>query len=142
MHECRLLKIFSISRSWKVHFVDFRKVFDTVDHDILLKKLQHYGVRRIQIDYSGHSSKRESVCFSRKLYIQYKKISLVYHKFQFLVLFCFSYTQMSSTNVSKIVKPTFLQMAQILLSLANIYKHKQNNSRSKKSIPLASCKEV
>ena len=28
-------------------FVDFQKTFNTVEHDILLKKLQYYGVTRI-----------------------------------------------------------------------------------------------
>lgn len=32
-------------------FIDFTKAFDTVKHDILLKKLQYYGIRGIVLDW-------------------------------------------------------------------------------------------
>ena len=32
-------------------FVDFQKAFDTVDHQILLTKLNHYGIRGVSNDW-------------------------------------------------------------------------------------------
>ena len=32
-------------------FIDFEKAFDTVSHDILLEKLNHYGIRVISNDW-------------------------------------------------------------------------------------------
>ena len=37
-------------------FIDFHKPFDTINHDILLRKLMKYGIRRVPLRWGGDRS--------------------------------------------------------------------------------------
>ena len=44
-------------------FVNLPKVFDTVEHDILLAKLEHHGIRGMQVNGSNPTSLAENNLF-------------------------------------------------------------------------------
>ena len=58
-------------------FIDLRKAFDTVDHNILLCKLQCYGVRGLALEWikSYLSNRRQYVCYNNSN-SEFKKIKV------------------------------------------------------------------
>ena len=52
-------------------FLDFAEAFDTVNHDILLRKLDHYGIRGIALQWL------QSYLFGRQQTVKYNGINSV-----------------------------------------------------------------
>ena len=60
-------------------FVDLEKAFDNVDHNILSKKLDHYGVRRISNKwFESHLTDRKKLFQSMALIQIYQPLLYIY----------------------------------------------------------------
>ena len=99
-------------KTFKV-FVNLKKTFDTIDHKILIGKLEHYGVRSIAKDWLC------SYLVNRKQFVSLNKnnstiqtISTVVPQASFLGHLLFLFTSMTFTSAQNIPNLMILQIKQ------------------------------
>ena len=90
-------------------FLDFRKAFDTVNHKILLEKLQHYGTRGMAFNWL------QSYLSNRKQYVEVNGTSSDVLDVMCGVPYYFSSSLMIYQQFVKSLSFTFLLMIQYIL---------------------------
>ena len=68
-------------------FIDLKKAFDTVNHSILLAKLENYGirVRLINIWFKSYLTDHHSKDSKRKLFVGYPKAQFLAPSYSFCI---------------------------------------------------------
>ena len=102
-------------------FLDLSKAFDTVNHEILCKKLEHYGIRGICLQWFKNYLRERSqiVKFKQHKSTEMKITQQASPKDQFLAPCYFYYTLMILKTVVKFFLLFFMLMIQMLFILTH-----------------------
>ena len=66
-----------------VLFLDLKKAFDTVDHQILLSKLEVYGIRNQALSlFKSYLENRTQICVVEGIESELKKLYVVFYRDQ------------------------------------------------------------
>ena len=76
-----IFKFFVSDHLNAVFFLDIKKAFDTVNHEVLLSKLRCYGIRGQELEFStSYLSERFQCCNVNGKTSGYREINVVFHK--------------------------------------------------------------
>ena len=86
-------------------FIDLKKAFDTVDHDILLAKLRKYGIENVELTwFTSYLTNRKQFCKVNGFVLKLKKFTMVFLRVPALALSCFLSISMTFHSPSAKVK--------------------------------------